>query len=168
VSHSTRPPNKRQLDRFLKHLAETLNVTAAAKLAGVGRSTVYRLRKHDRTFAEAWLEAEAEAIDKLEAATYRYATEGAEERTYDADGNLVSRRVREDPASAARLLAAHRPALYSERHRLEIGGRVDVEHQLASGPVISIDDVIAMHKQRELEPAGEVIEVEDEPVEGGA
>jgi hypothetical protein len=163
---TTRPPTKRQRACFLEHFAATLNVTEAAKVAGVGRSTVYRLRERDRTFAEAWLEAEAEAIDKLEAQAYRFAMEGAEERTYDADGNLVSRRVREDPASAARLLAAHRPALYSERHRLEIGGRVDVDHQLATGPVISLNDVIAMQQQRELEPAGEVVAVEDESVEG--
>ena len=167
MSHSTRPPTKRQRDRFLEHFAATLNVTAAAKLAGVGRSTVYRLRERDRTFAEAWREAEAEAIDKLEAQAYRFAMEGAEERTYDGNGKLVSRRVREDPASAARLLAAHRPALYSERHRLEIGGHVDVEHQLAS-PVITIADVLNMHKQPELEPAAEVVAIEDEPVGGGS
>lgn len=168
MSHSTRPPTKRQRDRFLAHLAATLNVTAAAKVAGVGRSTVYRLRERDRTFAEAWREAEAEAIDKLEAQAYRFAMEGAEERLYDAEGNLVSRRVREDPASAARLLAAHRPALYSERHRLEIGGRVDIDHQLAIGPVITIGDVFAMHKQPELELAGEVVAIEDKPVGGGS
>jgi hypothetical protein len=37
----------------------------------------------------------------------------------------------------------------------------------AGGPVITIDDVLAMHEQRELEPAGEVVAVEDELAEGG-
>jgi hypothetical protein len=158
-----RPVTARKQQRFLEHLAATLNVTEASEVAGAHRSTFYRLRKRDRGFAERWAEAEAEAIDRLEAAMYRFATVGATETVYDAEGNVVSRRVREDPASAARLLAAHRPALYSERHRLEIGGRVDVEHQLAAGPVIHLDDII---RQRELE-AGEVVELKDEPVEGG-
>src|SRR4051794_41678194 len=132
------------------------NVTVAAGRTRHDRRSFYRLRASDVGFRESWDAAIEEAVDRLEAQAYKFAMEGAEERTYDGNGKLVSRRVREDPASAARLLAAHRPALYSERHRLEIGGHVDVEHQLAS-PVITIADVLNMHKQPELEPAAEVV-----------
>lgn len=158
---TTRPMTERQRETFVRHLAETLNVTAAASAAGVHRATVYRLRARDQVFREAWREAEAEAIDRLEAQAYKFAIEGAEERTYDADGNLVSRRVREDPGSAARLLAAHRPELWSERRRLEVAGRVDVQHELTSARVITLDDVIEMHKRPELE-AGELVDERDD------
>jgi hypothetical protein len=159
---TTRPPSKRQRVRFLEHFAATLNVTESAKVAGVGRSTIYRLRDRDQAFREAWLEAEAEAIDKLEAAAYRYATEGAEERTYDADGNLLSRRVREDPASAARLLAAHRPDTYEPKRRVELAARV--EHEVVGPPEV-VDLAEIMDRQRALEagdPLGEIVAEVDE------
>ncbi len=166
---TTRPMTKRQRQRFLEHLAETLNVTAAAKAAGVHRATAYRLRDRDAVFRQEWDAAIAEAVDRLEAQAFKFAIEGAEERTYDADGKLVSRRVREDPATVARLLAAHRPDQYSERRRVELAGRIDVDHQVAAaGPVISIGDVIARH--RELETAGspttaEVVDEGDEAID---
>jgi hypothetical protein len=133
VTAQTRPISAKARATFLAELASSCNVTASAAKVGHDRATFYRLRDRDAVFAGEWRDAIEEAVDRLEAAAFRYATVGAEERTYDADGNLVSRRIREDPATAARLLAAHRPALYSERHRLEIGGSVDVEHTLAAG-----------------------------------
>jgi hypothetical protein len=144
-----RPISEKARQTFLDALRLSPNVTAAAAAAGHNRRAFYRVRNRDREFAEAWDEVLEEALDRLEAAMYRYGTEGYEERVYDAQGNLVSRRVREDPASARALLAAHRPALWSERHRLEVGGSIDVEHQLAGGPVISIGEVIRRHRELE-------------------
>jgi hypothetical protein len=158
-----RPISAKARRAFLDALRLSPDVTAAAAAAGHNRRAFYRVRESDREFAEAWTDALEEGLDRVEAAMFRYATEGYVECTYDAQGNLVSRRVREDPTSAARLLAAHRPALWSERHRLEVDGTI--EHQLAAGPVISIDDVIAMHRPRELE-AGEIFDVVDAEPEG--
>lgn len=42
---------------FLDHLASCANVTASAKAAGVGVSTVYDARRRDPVFAEQWEEA---------------------------------------------------------------------------------------------------------------
>ncbi|MFL5914127.1 MAG: hypothetical protein ACJ752_00610 [Gaiellaceae bacterium] len=165
---TTRPLTKRQREKFLAHLASSLNVTEACRIAGLGRTTAYRLKSRDEEFRAAWDEAVAEAVDKLEAAVFRYATEGAVETLYDADGNVVSRRVREDPTSAARLLAAHRPDLYSEKRRLELAARI--EHEVV-GPSVAISwlDVLELARRREFgpgelgpgEPAGEVIGEED-------
>ena len=51
---------------FLQTLAETCNVRAAAKSAGVGRKTAYRHRQSDPRFAEAWDDAIEDATDLLE------------------------------------------------------------------------------------------------------
>ena len=161
-----RPISAKARAAFLDALRLSPNVTAAAAAGGHNRRAFYRVRERDREFAELWDDALEEALDRLEAQMYRFATEGYEERLYDADGNLVSRRVREDPASAARLLAAHRPQLWSERHRLDVTGQVEHQHELA-GPVISIEEVLAMHRPAELEAGAstthaEVVDVVDE------
>jgi hypothetical protein len=65
------------------------------------------------------------------------------------------------------LLAAHRGDVYSEKQRVEIAGHVEHEHQLdAAGPVITLQDVIAQH--REFEPGAttdaEVLDIDDEVI----
>ena len=51
---------------FLDHFRVTANLSASAKMAGVERSTVYRMMKRSPKFAEAVQEAESEALDLLE------------------------------------------------------------------------------------------------------
>jgi hypothetical protein len=65
--------------RFLDRLAETGNVSAAARHAGLGRSTLYAWRKQDQDFADAWNDAVIEAIDALEQEARRRAVEGVEQ-----------------------------------------------------------------------------------------
>lgn len=57
-------------DTFLALLAESCNVTLAARGAGVCRATVYEYRHADPGFAARWAEAEEEAIDGLEQAAW--------------------------------------------------------------------------------------------------
>jgi hypothetical protein len=107
--------------------------------------------------------------DALEEAAWDIATSGVLEETFDENGRLVSSRRRQDSASVRFLLASRRPDVYSEKTRLEVGGRVDVEHAIAAGPVITLADVL--ERQRELaagEPspqAAEVIEVTDDAID---
>jgi hypothetical protein len=168
VSARRAPVSKRARQAFLDLVATGYSVSAAAQRLGLHRQRLYELRDRDAVFRQDWQQAVEAGTDLLEQTAWEIATKGALEETFDESGRLVSSRRKQDPATVRFLLASRRPEQYSERQRLEIGGRVDVEHQLAVGPVITIDDVLAMHKQKELEPAGEVVDVEDEPAGDGA
>ena len=91
------PKNWRE--KFLACLAETSNVTASAECADISLSWVYKTKREDRGFAEAWLEALCEGYDHLEMELlFRLRT--GESRDIPA--------VKYDNATALRLLLAHR------------------------------------------------------------
>ncbi len=64
---------------FLCILAETGNVTAAARGAGMTRQQFYKIRRLDPSFAALWRDAEEAAADHLEAEARRRAVDGVEE-----------------------------------------------------------------------------------------
>ena len=86
---------------FLACLAETSNVTAAAECADISLSWVYKTKREDRDFAEAWLVALCEGYDNLEMELLCRLRHG-EARDVPA--------VKYDNATALRLLLAHRDA----------------------------------------------------------
>jgi hypothetical protein len=118
---------QRQLD-FLRHLAETGNVSKAVALAGTSRTRVYALRQKDRSFTEAWDEAEEIACDRLEEEARRRALEGVEVPVVSAgrvvrgdDGHpLVMRRYSDTLLLA--LLRARRPEEFGKRRSTELSG----------------------------------------------
>ena len=57
--------------RFLKKLAETGNVSAAARTAGASRSRVYQLKAKSPAFAAQWADALETATDALDAEARR-------------------------------------------------------------------------------------------------
>lgn len=73
---------------FLSTLAATGNVAAAARAAGVARSTCYRTRHVDQDFAQAWLDAEDDAFDDVVGSIRRRAVHG-DERPLVVGGKLV-------------------------------------------------------------------------------
>lgn len=89
---------------FLAALADTSNVSAAARKGKVDTSTVYERRRHDAGFAREWQVALCEGYDNLEMdVLYRLRT--GELRPVAG----AKRAVRQfDNATALRLLAAHR------------------------------------------------------------
>lgn len=89
----------RAREAFIEALRETCNVSHSARVAGVGRRTVYQWRDADPEFAAAWEEAEEEAVDKLELA--------ARQRAIDSSDRMMEI-----------LLKAHRPEKYVERRLL--------------------------------------------------
>lgn len=111
-----RPEQKRgeknDLDRhwrglFLDELADTSNVTAAAKGTGINPSRAYKVRRCEPEFARKWYVALLEGYQNLELETLhrlRYGTE--------ADGPKF------DIANSLRLLAMHRETVARERARL--------------------------------------------------
>lgn len=65
---------KRRL--FLDTLAETCNVVASARVAGIAKKTVYAARRRDPEFAAAWREALSIGYDRLEERLLRAAGAG--------------------------------------------------------------------------------------------
>ena len=84
---------------FLDHLAESSNVTASAKAAGVNPSRAYLVRREDPDFARAWLAALYEGYLHLEMEVLRRLRDG-DQKTGEQD--------KYDFANAIRLLGAHR------------------------------------------------------------
>ena len=64
---------------FIKALAETGSVTAAAQIAGSSRTRLYEARKADSAFCTAWEEVEDVATDRLEEEARKRALEGVPE-----------------------------------------------------------------------------------------
>lgn len=91
------PKNWRE--QFLACLAETSNVTAAAQCADISLSWVYKTKREDRGFAEAWLVALCEGYDHLEMELL-YRLRSGESRDLPAN--------KYDNATALRLLLAHK------------------------------------------------------------
>ena len=97
------PPRRRGAPRnwreqFLACLAETSNVTAAAQCADISLTWVYKTKREDAKFAQAWLVALCEGYDNLE---------------IELLGRLRSGEPRDaqlkyDNATALRILLAHR------------------------------------------------------------
>jgi hypothetical protein len=91
------PKNWRE--QFLACLAETSNVTAAAQCADISLSWVYKTKREDRGFAQAWLVALCEGYDHLELELL-YRLRSGECRDVPAN--------KYDNATALRLLLAHK------------------------------------------------------------
>jgi len=98
------PVRPKWMKPFLAALADTSNVSAAARKAKVDTPTVYERRRLDAEFAREWQVALCEGYDNLEMdVLYRLRT--GELRPVAA----TKRAVRQfDNATALRLLAAHR------------------------------------------------------------
>ena len=98
------------MNPFLAELAETSNVSAAARKGKVDTSTVYERRRKDAGFAREWQVALCEGYDNLEMETlFRL-------RTGEIKASTAKRGVRQyDNALALRLLLAHRDSASRER-----------------------------------------------------
>jgi hypothetical protein len=113
--------SRERQQQFLEYLAETGNVSRAAKLVGSNTARVYAMRHNDPAFRRGWDEAEEIAADRLEAEAWRRAVEGVDEPAVNAGrlvrdeaGNAVMVRRYSDMLLLA-LLKAHRPARFNTR-----------------------------------------------------
>ena len=89
----------RARETFLEALRRVPNVSAAARAAGLARTSAYEWREADPDFAAAWDEAVEESVDNLE--------QKAWERAEDQSDKLMEI-----------LLKGHRPEKYVERRLL--------------------------------------------------
>jgi hypothetical protein len=104
--------------RFLEAYARSGNLSQSAAAAGVGRRTVYTWQEHDQAFALAFNEAEAQAVEALEAVAHQRATAGARiERQVWRDGKLIETVIEYRPSDPVllTLLKALKPDKYRER-----------------------------------------------------
>ncbi len=101
-----------RIERFLDELAHTSNVAAAAAVADLQPSLVYKLRRTDPDFARRWYAALAEGYDNLEMDLLARLRDGRMEEV-DAEGN----KRKFDFATALRCLTAHRDNVAREKGR---------------------------------------------------
>lgn len=121
VARKPQHPAKTWQEIFLKELRDCGNVSAACAKAHVERSTVYKEKKHDDTFAEQWKNALDDAMDSLEAEAWRRARDGVPRLIFykgalvtdDKDNPIIQRDYSDTLMTL--LLKAHRPDKYRER-----------------------------------------------------
>lgn len=104
---------------FLDTLAETSNVSEAARAAGINPSRAYKVRREEPAFRVKWNEALLEGYEHLEMETLHRLRMGV-------DGGRDDRKF--DIANALRLLTLHRETVARER---AIRGEDDEESVLA-------------------------------------
>lgn len=147
--------------KFLAALARTGVVQAAARLAKVGRRTVYDRRGTDPEFAAAWDEAVELSTAALETEAYRRAVTGTLRPVFHQ--GVKSGTVREHSDTLLIfLLKARRPAVYRDSHRVEVAG--DPANPIKVGPADVFAKIASYAADLEAAAAAE----NDRPAEGGA
>jgi len=108
-----------KFDRFIAELAETSNVTAAARVADLTIGAVYRERRSDPEFARRWYAALAEGYDNLEMELLGRLRSGD---TAAAAGDAPAPKF--DTTAAIRCLTAHRDSVAREKGRRTLAEEV--------------------------------------------
>jgi hypothetical protein len=157
IGPTKRRVTARRQQRFLAALAETGNITLAARAAAVPRSSIYEHRAADAAFAKAWEEAEQIAADRLEAEAWRRGVDGVPEPLVsagrlvgDADGKPIFVQRYSDTLLLA-LLRAHKPDKFRDRTSVEL----DVSDRLA--------ERLESARQRLLTKEGPVLVIDNDP-----
>lgn len=116
----------RKKRHFLKALAETGNVSEAARKARLDRSNAYQIRRLDQAFADAWDDALDMAVDILEAEARSRAVEGVEQPRFH-QGRICGTVRKYSDSLLMFLLRAHRPETFREGRD---AGSEDLERHL--------------------------------------
>ena len=107
-------PTPEKLATFLRHLQESGSVSFAAQQIGIGRNTVYKLRKVDPEFARGWQEAAAMALEALRDAAVVRACHGTERELWRR-GRRVGTIREYDNRLLMFLLRALQPEVFGRR-----------------------------------------------------
>ncbi|MFN4357921.1 hypothetical protein [Sphingopyxis alaskensis] len=100
-------PGRAQMDIFLEALAESSNVAASARKAGIGADAMYRERRRNSGFAARWQAALCEGFARLEAELLAEALIAPTGNVKDATLKSRAQKYR----LGLSLLAAHRAAV---------------------------------------------------------
>jgi hypothetical protein len=107
---------------FLVAYSEVGNISQAAELAGIDRSTIYVWKDRDPKFVAAMAEAEEKAADRLEQEARRRAVEGVSEPVF-YQGEKVGTVQKYSDTLLIFLMKGVRPEKYRERFGHEITGK---------------------------------------------
>lgn len=133
---------------FIKALALSPNVAAAARKAGITRQAAYHTRSQDTEFSADWDDALGQAIEAAEGELYRRAVKGTiTNRHYDKDGNLVGVDRQYSDTLLIFMLKAHKPEIYRETTRNELtgaGGKPIQTEQVHDLSKLSLDELIQL------------------------
>ena len=99
---------------FIEMLRKTGNVLGSARGVGVTQSYVYRLRKTDQAFADAWANAIDEAVSLIEEEARRRAVDGWDKPVFYR-GRQVGAIRRYSDHLLGLLLKMHRPEKFGDR-----------------------------------------------------
>ena len=139
-------PGAAQMTQFLESLAESSNVAASARAAGVSGNAMYRERRRNDAFAARWHEALCEGFARLEAELLSEALVAPSGNVKDATLKSRAQKYRLGLA----LLAAHRAAVRGAK--LPGGGGTATQ---GSAKERLRAKLYAMQEQMEAEAAGE-------------
>lgn len=146
----------RKRSAFLNALAEGVTISAAAKAAGIGLSTVYSWRESDEAFAADWQEAYRQGANVLEAEARRRAVNGTRKYLYHQGRPILDPRTGEHAYEMNYsdlllivLLKARDPETYCERVRLAAILRQWAKEDAANGSsgTVPADSVIELLQQ---------------------
>ncbi|QUT06284.1 hypothetical protein KFK14_02015 [Sphingobium phenoxybenzoativorans] len=114
---------------FLNVIAQTCNLSHAAKACGMHVSSAYRLRARDAAFRDAWEDALEQAYTALEMAVVQECLAGSVTTTTIREGGEKYGRVKEtrtvqkrDLTAAIQLLRLHRASVTERRAKMAAAG----------------------------------------------
>lgn len=143
VIDTTNMTTSEKREVFLSVLAQTCNVTKAANVAGLDRFNLYRTKRNDDAFSEAWDNAKELGVEALEDEMHRRAVEG----TIKVTKTGVHREYSD--TLAIFLAKAHKPEKFSERIRNEITGAGGAPLNLEDNKIAAkLDAILKTAQQR--------------------
>jgi molybdenum-dependent DNA-binding transcriptional regulator ModE len=125
----TKQTLSRAREVFLSTLAETGQITKAAKAAGVSRVTPYAWRGADPEFSKAWDAALEKAADMLEDVAIERAANGVLRPVYQGGVKVGTVREYSDGLMAL-LLKAHKPEKFRERSEVQLNATLNISEKL--------------------------------------
>lgn len=120
MNNEIQHPKKRA---FLAAFSECGNITQAAELADIDRTSHYRWVKEDPVYAAAFADAEEAAADRLEQEARRRAVEGVEEPVFHK-GKVVGTVRKYSDTLLIFLLNGAKPEKYKQRTQTEHTGKI--------------------------------------------
>ncbi len=162
VVHSKQIIAARKRKVFLKVLANTASVAAAAKACGYQDTSVLQAyRRDNEDFAEDWNNALESAANVLEAEMVRRAVDGVLEPVF-FKGGVVGHIRKYSDTLLQFALRGMKPEVYRENVR---GGNLNVNFGIAVVPMTAKNDEVWEERALEMHEGQTVIQIEAKPTE---
>jgi len=162
VVHSKQSIAARKRKVFLKVLADTASVAAAAKACGYqDATTLQAYRRDNEDFAEEWNNAMEAAATVLEAEMVRRAVDGVMEPVF-FKGTVVGHIRKYSDTLLQFALRGMRPEVYRENAR---GGNLNVNFGIAVMPMTAKNDDAWEDRALEMHGGQTLVQIEAKPTE---